>query len=398
MFPNVFPNVLSKAILKLWRDPVWRGVLFQTGLILVIVLFGYQIIQNTLHNLETRGISTGFDFLSQSAGFGIIQSLIEYDESFSFGRTFVVGLLNTLLVSSFGVVLATLLGFLIGIASLSSNWLLARLSGAYVECFRNVPLLLQIFFWYFAVLGVLPSPQESHALGEWLFLNVRGIYIPRPELAGDASVLYWAFLAVAFVLVLLVWSGRQYRQKSGRTLPFTKTLFLGSVVVIPLIVGWGSGLQLSWDLPVQGRFNLSGGLTLIPELVALLLALSIYTAAFIAEVVRAGIQSVSDGQREAAAALGLRQGRILKLVVIPQAMRVIIPPMTNQYLNLIKNSSLATAIGYPDLVNVFAGTTLNQTGQAVEVIAMTMAVYLLISLTVSLFMNLYNRYTALVER
>ncbi|AMO58016.1 amino acid ABC transporter permease [Endozoicomonas montiporae] len=392
-------KVSFKTLLaKCWRDPVWRGVLFQNGLILVIVLIGYQIIQNTLHNLETRGISTGFDFLSQSAGFGIIQTLIEYDESFSFGRTFVVGFLNTLLVSSFGVVLATFLGFLVGIASLSSNWLLARLAGAYVECFRNIPLLLQIFFWYFAVLGVLPSPRESLVWGDSLFLNVRGIYLPKPELSGDTSIFFGAFVFVLLVLVALIWVGRRYKRQSGRTLPAMKTLSVVSLITIPLIAGWLSGVQLNWDLPVQGRFNLSGGLTLIPELVALLLALSIYTAAFIAEVVRAGIQSVSSGQREAAAALGLRQGRILKLVVIPQAMRVIIPPMTNQYLNLIKNSSLATAIGYPDLVNVFAGTTLNQTGQAVEVIAMTMAVYLLISLTVSLFMNLYNRYTAMVER
>ncbi|MCW7556241.1 amino acid ABC transporter permease [Endozoicomonas gorgoniicola] len=392
-------KVLFKRLFsKLWRDPVWRGVLFQTGLILAIVLVGYQIIQNTLHNLETRGISTGFGFLSESAGFGIIQSLIEYDESFSFGRTFVVGLLNTLLVSSFGVVLATLLGFLIGVASLSSNWLLTRLADAYVECFRNIPLLLQIFFWYFAVLGVLPSPRESLAWGDWLFLNVRGVYIPKPELAGETSVFYGSFLFAFLVIASLVWAGRQYRRQTGRTLPWIKSLFLLGIVAIPLVAGWVSGVRLGWELPVQGRFNLSGGLTLIPELVALFLALSIYTAAFIAEVVRAGIQSVSKGQREAAAALGLREGRILKLVVVPQAMRVIIPPMTNQYLNLIKNSSLATAIGYPDLVSVFAGTTLNQTGQAIEVIAMTMAVYLLISLTVSLFMNAYNRYMAMVER
>ena len=387
-----------QSLLKRWRDPVWRGYLFQTGLILVIVMVGHQIIQNTLHNLETRGISTGFDFLSQSAGFGILQTLIEYDESFSFGRTFVVGLLNTLLVSSIGVVLATILGFLVGIASLSSNWLLARLSGAFVEVFRNIPLLLQIFFWYFAVLGVLPAPRESLSVGDWLFLNVRGIYVPDPQLSGGLSVLAWALLAALLMVVLIGWKSKQHQRETGRRLPFIKTTMLVCLVVIPLSAGWLSGVQLSWELPEQGRFNLSGGLVLIPELVALLLALSIYTAAFIAEVVRAGILSVSKGQIEAASALGLRPGRVLKLVVVPQALRVIIPPMTNQYLNLIKNSSLATAIGYPDLVSVFAGTTLNQTGQAVEVIAMTMAVYLVISLTVSLMMNLYNRYTALVER
>ena len=390
--------LLPESLLRLWRDPVWRGALFQTGLILVIGFFGYQIVQNTLHNLETRGISTGFDFLSQSAGFGIIQSLIEYDESFTFGRTFVVGLLNTLLVSSLGVVLATLLGFLVGIGSLSPNWLLSRLCGAFVECFRNIPLLLQIFFWYFAVLGILPSPRNSLSLGDWLFLNVRGVYLPKPLAEGDVTLFGWGVLVAFLALVFLGYLNRQYKVISGKLMPFRKTLALMVFLGITSVAAILSNLQFHFDLPVQGRFNLSGGLTLIPELVALLLALTIYTASFIAEVVRAGIQSVSKGQKEAAAALGLRPARIMRLVIIPQALRVIIPPMTNQYLNLIKNSSLATAIGYPDLVNVFAGTTLNQTGQAVEVIAMTMAVYLLISLIVSLLMNLYNRYTALVER
>lgn len=390
--------MLRLRINRLWRDPVWRGMLFQAGLVLVIGIMGYQIVQNTLHNLETRGISTGFDFLSQTAGFGIIQSLIEYDESFSFGRTFLVGLFNTLLVSSFGVVLATILGFFVGISSLSSNWLLARLATAFVECFRNIPLLLQIFFWYFAVLGILPSPRESLSLGEWLFLNVRGIYLPKPMLTEELTVFWWSLPVAVFAFLMIRWVGRQYQLNKGRILPFGKMMGVVALLGIPALASAISGMQLNWDLPVQGRFNLSGGITLIPELIALLFALSIYTASFIAEVVRAGIQSVSHGQTEAASALGLRHGNILKLVIIPQALRVIIPPMTNQYLNLIKNSSLATAIGYPDLVNVFAGTTLNQTGQAVEVIAMTMAVYLVISLIVSLFMNAYNRYMALVER
>ena len=389
---------LLKPLFHIWRDPVWRGVLLQAGLILGTGFIGFQIIQNTLHNLESRGISTGFDFLSRAAGFGIIQTLIEYDESFTFGRTFLVGLFNTLLVSSMGIVLATLLGFMVGIGSLSSNWLLARLSGAFVECFRNIPLLLQIFFWYFAVLGALPSPGNSLSPGDWLFVNVRGIYFPKPLVDGDLTLLGWGGLTALLALFCLAGFCRRYKTDSGRQMPFRKTLMLLLLTGIPAVAAYSGNLQISWDMPVQGRFNLSGGVTLIPELMALLLALSIYTAAFIAEVVRAGIVSVNKGQQEAAAALGLRPKHIMQFVIIPQALRVIIPPMTNQYLNLIKNSSLATAIGYPDLVNVFAGTTLNQTGQAVEVIAMTMAVYLLISLSVSFLMNIYNRYTALVER
>ena len=384
-------------LLRLWRDPVWRSVLFQTLLIIAVLGFGVWIVNNTLTNLEHRGISTGFGFLSDSAGFGIIQSLVEYDESHTFGRTFLVGLLNTLLVSFMGVVLATILGFLIGIARLSPNWLLARLAGAYIELFRNIPLLLQIFFWYFAVLGVLPSPRQSLSLGDAVFLNVRGVYMPQPVMEHAGPVLL-AVLVAVFLVLGIFHQNKKKRVNAGREIPFVKLLCLSLLIGLPAIATFITGASLSWDLPVLRGFNFAGGIVVIPELAALFFALSIYTAAFIAEVVRAGIESVSNGQKEAASALGLKSGKVLQLVVIPQAMRVIIPPLTNQYLNLIKNSSLATAIGYPDLVNVFAGTTLNQTGQAVEVVAMTMAVYLLISLTVSLLMNAYNRYTALAER
>jgi len=378
-----------------WNDPRVRALAFQILVVLAVIAGLVYLVQNTLHNLEQRGISTGFDFLSTEAGFGIIQTLVPYDETSTFGRTFVVGLLNTLLVSALGILLATLLGFVIGVARLSSNWLVARLAGAYIEVFRNIPLLLQIFFWYFAVLRALPGPRQSLALPDWAFLNIRGLYLPEPiPQPGFGLVLAASAIALGATLALARWARRR-RETTGR--PFPTGYAAAAVLIgIPVAAYLATGRPLDWELPALRGFNFQGGLVLIPELMALLIALSIYTAAFIAEIVRAGILSVSHGQTEAAYALGLRPGLTLRLVVIPQALRVIIPPLTSQYLNLTKNSSLATAIGYPDLVSVFAGTTLNQTGQAVEVIAMTMAVYLTLSLVISLFMNWYNRHKALV--
>ncbi len=381
----------------LWSDPRFRALIFQVLLVGGLLGFGAFIVHNTLNNLESRGIATGFGFLDREAGFGIIQSLIDYDESHTFGRTFVVGLLNTLLVSALGIVIATLLGFLVGIARLSSNWLVARLATVYIETFRNIPLLLQIFFWYFAVLRPLPVPRQSLELAGGVFLNNRGLYMPRPLFEpGFQWVLLALVVAGVASLLLLRWA-RVQRERHGRHYPLG-TISAGLLIATPLVVFVLLGQPLAWELPALRGFNFQGGVTIIPELVALLLALSIYTAAFIAEIVRAGIQSVSKGQTEAAFALGLRPGTTLRLIIIPQAMRVIIPPLTSQYLNLTKNSSLATAIGYPDLVAVFAGTTLNQTGQAVEVITMTMAVYLTISLVISLLMNWYNQRKTLMEQ
>ncbi len=375
---------------RMWRNVRLRGLFIQVIVIALLLLAGGWIIHNTLNNLESRGITTGFGFLTQQAGFGIIQSLVPYDESHTFARTFVVGLLNTLLVSFLGIILATVLGFFIGIARLSSNWLLARLAGAYIEVFRNIPLLLQILFWYFAVLAVLPSPRQSLALGDSIFINIRGLFVP------DITVHQFGLLGLATLSMLIIWQGlrKTALKDHGQLLKGVAALVL---MALPWLF-WLATDGFVLEKPVLKGFNFTGGIQLLPELCALLLALSIYTAAFIGEVVRSGIESVSKGQTEAAQALGLKDSKILSKVVIPQAMRVIIPPLTNQYLNLAKNSSLATAIGYPDLVNVFAGTTLNQTGQAVEVIAMTMAVYLTMSLLVSVFMNLYNRRMALVER
>ncbi|PAU77502.1 amino acid ABC transporter permease [Halomonas salipaludis] len=380
-----------------WRDPAKRALIFQALLVAAVVAALLYIIGNTQDNLSARGITTGFGFLNNTAGFGIVQSLVDYSSQSTYGRTFLVGLLNTLLVGGLGVLAATIIGFIVGIARLSPNWLIARLANAYIEIFRNIPLLLQIFFWYFAVLRAMPSARDSLAFGEVIFLNVRGLYLPEPLFESGFGLIPLAFgVAIAASIALLVWNKRRH-EATGQRIP-AGWISLALILGLPLLVLVATGVPVTWDVPELRGFNFRGGITVIPEFLALWLALSIYTASYIAEIVRSGIQAISHGQTEAAQALSLPQGLVLRLVIIPQAMRVIIPPLTSQYLNLIKNSSLATAIGYPDLVSVFAGTTLNQTGQAIEVIAMTMAVYLSISLSVSLFMNWYNARMALVER
>ncbi|ROU01361.1 amino acid ABC transporter permease [Marinobacter sp. R17] len=382
---------------KPWNDPRVRAIFFQVVALAAIAWSGWTLIENTLANMESRGISTGFGFLDQSAGFGIIMSLIPYDATYSYGRTFFVGLLNTLLVSAMGIVAATILGFIIGVARLSSNWLIAKLSLAYIEIIRNIPILLQIFFWYFAVLRSLPTPRQSVDVGGVFFLNNRGLYLPDP-IAQPGFGWVEAALVIAIVAVVVIKRWAKKRQlATGEIFPTVK-VGISLLIGLPLLAYLATGGPIEWDIPALKGFNFGGGITLIPELAALWVALTLFTAAFIAEIVRSGILSVSKGQTEAARALGLHNGLTLRLVVIPQAMRVIIPPLTSQYLNLFKNSSLATAIGYPDLVSVFMGTTLNQTGQAVEVVAMTMAVYLTVSLLISFFMNLYNRAAALKER
>lgn len=387
----------SHSAVHWWNDARWRALFFQLLAVAGVVAFFVYIIHNAFSNMEARGITTGFAFLHNTAGFGILQTLIPYSETDTFGRTFVVGLLNTLLVSILGIVLATTLGFIIGIMRLSQHWLISKLAAIYIETFRNIPLLLQIFFWYFSVLRALPQPRQSVSLGDWLFLNVRGLYLPSPVWEEGAG---WVGIALLVALALCWGLARWARRRQALTgKPFP--LFVSSIVlivVLPGVVALLTGMPLTWSIPELKGFNFRGGVTVLPELAALLVALTIYTAAFIAETVRAGILAIHRGQTEAAEALGLSSLQTLRLVTIPQAMRVIVPPLTSQYLNLTKNSSLATAIGYPDLVSVFMGTTLNQTGQAVEVIAMTMAVYLTISITTSILMNVYNRKMALVER
>ena len=381
----------------IYNRPKVRAFFYQLLLLALALWLGYEFVLNAKANLAAQRITSGFGFLDQTAGFNVNQSLIPYNESDSYGRVFLVGLLNTLLVAGLGIVLATILGFVIGIARLSPNWLVARLAGAYVELIRNLPLLFQILFWYLAVLGALPGPRQSISLFGEVFLNNRGIIVPAPTV-GEGAGLVAAAGAVGIIATLALRSWARRRQaRTGEQLP---VFWIGCALIVglPLAVLAATGFPIGFQKPELRGFNFVGGMRLIPEFVALLIALTTYTAAFIAEVVRAGVLAVPRGQTEAASALGLRRGLTLRLIVVPQALRVIVPPLTNQYLNLTKNSSLAVAVGYPDLFAVFAGTTLHQTGQAIEIIAITMAVYLAISLATSALMNWYNAHIRVAER
>lgn len=383
-------------------DPKVRGIFYQVLLVAVVAYLFYMAATNAIENLQRAKIASGFGFLETTAGFDISQTLIPFSAAGStYGDAFIVGLLNTLVVSAIGIVFATILGFTVGIARLSTNWMVAKVAMVYVELLRNIPLLLQLLFWYIAVLGPLPQPRNSLEMGAGFFLNSRGLFMPRPIFASDVSAILIALaIGIAATVIFRRWAKKQ-QEATGRQYP-VGLVTLGLVVGLPLaawlVLALGSTNPISFDLPKKGTFNLQGGMQILPEFVALLVGLTTYTAAFIAEVVRAGILAVSKGQTEAAGSLGLKPGQTLRLVVVPQAMRVIIPPLTSQYLNLTKNSSLAVAIGYPDLVQVFMGTVLNQTGQAIEVVVITMGVYLTISLVTSFFMNIYNRRMAIVER
>lgn len=367
----------------------WGGFVFQIAFLALLVWVGYEIVANARANLQAQRIASGFGFLSNTAGFGISQTLIPYSESDTYTRVFIVGLLNTLLVSVIGIIFATIIGFVVALGRLSPNWLLARVCGAYVELIRNLPLLFQILFWYLAVLGALPSPRQSVSLFNAAFLSNRGFVVPAPIPQASFSTFIAAIVIAIIASIIMRAYARHRLFKRGEVLtvwPYIVGLLFGLPVLAILIFG----TPLHFEVPVLRGFNFAGGTRIAPEFVALTLALSTYTAAFIAEIVRAGIQSVPKGQMEAGASLGLPRRATMRLVVIPQALRVILPPLTNQYLNLTKNSSLAVAIGYPDLFSVFAGTTLSQTGQAVEIIAVTMGVYLLISLITSGIMSLYG--------
>lgn len=378
-------------------NPTVRAWIYQfIAVVAVLGVVGY-LVHNTIINLANRGITSGFGFLERTAGFGIVQHLIEYTEGDTYARVFLVGLTNTLLVSALCIVFASILGFAIGLARLSDNWLLRKLSNIYIETFRNIPPLLQIFFWYFAVLRNLPGPRQALNAFDLAYVSNRGLYVPWPTYAPGS----WPFV-IALLLAVAVSYGlyrfnRQHQLKTGE-LRRTWPAAVAMLILFPLLAHLGFGAATHWDVPQLRGFNFRGGSVMIPELAALTLALSIYTSSFIAEVIRSGIQSVPHGQHEAARSLGLPNPVTLRQVIIPQAMRVIIPPLTSQYLNIVKNSSLAAAIGYPDMVSLFAGSVLNQTGQAIETIAITMGVYLIISLLISLLMNVYNRKIALVER
>ncbi len=383
------------------NDERVRGVIFQVLLIVGIVAFAWWIVNNTAANLRAQGIGFGFGILEDTAGFQINQALVPYHETSTYGRVYLVGLLNTLLVSILGVVFATIIGFIVGISRLSKNWIVAKAATAYVEALRNIPLLLQIFIWYFAVLRLLPQKRDALSLGPLGLINIAGWYAPNPIFGADFRyVVVVALIGIVATLFVSRWA-RKRQLATGQQFP---TFWAGMALIVGLtlitwLVVWSIwGPPLTLDYPTAGNFGPKGGARIYPEFIGLLLALSFYTATYIGELVRAGILAVSHGQTEAAYSLGFRPGLTLRLVVIPQAMRVIIPPLTSQYLNLTKNSSLAVAIAYPDLVSVFAGTALNQTGRAVEFILMTMGTYLAISLVTSASMNVYNRRKALVER
>ncbi|MEO6394297.1 MAG: amino acid ABC transporter permease [Devosia sp.] len=379
------------------NDPVFRGVFYQVVVGVAVVVFFAWIVSNTLTNLAALNKTTGFDFLWQTSGFNISFSLIPFDRASYYWQVFLVGLTNTLLVAVIGIALATMIGFTVGIARLSSNFIIARLAAIYVETIRNIPLLLQLFFWYFAVLKAMPAVRDSIVLPLGIFINQRGIFLPKP-IVDDRFLFVLAALAIGIAMALVIrgWAMRRL-MATGKRFPVVLA-GLGAIVAVVGVVWIVSGASLTFDPPVLNRFNFKGGVDVPPELLALVVGLSIYTASFIAETVRGGILAVSHGQTEAAQSLGLNEGDRLRLVIVPQAMRVIIPPLTSQYLNLIKNSSLGAAIGYPELVSVFAGTTLNQTGRAIECIALVMVVYLTFSLSTSAIMNAYNARVALVER
>ncbi|PPR11753.1 MAG: putative glutamine ABC transporter permease protein GlnM [Alphaproteobacteria bacterium MarineAlpha11_Bin1] len=380
---------------NIWFDKRGRGYLLQLLVLFGVAIFLAVITSNTLANLQRAGLTSGFGFLGDQAFFDINQRLIDYTSQSSFGRALIVGLLNTVLVSCLGIITATLIGFVAGILRLSNNWLVSRLITSYVEITRNVPLLLQIILWW-SILTSLPKVRDSMSIFGAFFLNNRGLRAPSPDFEAPFLWLFAAvFLSVLATVAISIWSRR--RQKlTGKTFP---VVFSGLILllVVPIFVFYLLGQPISWDIPAKTRFNFGGGFNITPELLALWVALATYTGAFISEIVRAGILSVSAGQSEAALSLGLRKNQTMRLVTIPQALRVIIPPLTSQYLNLTKNSSLAIAIGYQDLVSI-GGTILNQSGHALEVVAIWMFVYLSLSLATSAFMNWYNKKMSLVER
>ena len=367
----------------------WGGFALQVAFVILLAWIGFEIAANARANLETQHITSGFGFLKNTAGFDVSQNLIPYSGSDSYTRVFLVGLLNTLLVSVIGIFFATVIGFIVALGRLSPNWLISRVAGAYVELIRNLPLLFQILFWYLAVLAALPGPRQSISLFGVFFLNNRGLIVPTP--IGESGLLPFTISVVLAILVSFALRTYARAQLFGKGRSITIWPYvIGLLIGLPLLSGLVFGAPFVFEWPVLRGFNFSGGSRVIPEFVALLVALSTYTAAFIAEIVRAGILSVHRGQMEAGLSLGLKRGSVLRQIVVPQALRVILPPLTNQYLNLTKNSSLAVAIGYPDLVSVFAGTTLSQTGQAIEIIGITMGVYLLISLVTSAIMSFYG--------
>ncbi|WP_458699382.1 amino acid ABC transporter permease [Sulfurospirillum sp. 1307] len=384
-------------MMQLLRNQKIRGIIFQILTIIGLVAFLWYIGANTVANIEQRGIKTGFDFLNSTAGFNIDEAPIEFTQSDTHFRVFLVGLSNTIIIGVVGIILATILGLIIGVLRLSNNWLIKKIAAAYIDIFRNIPVLLQILFWYNVVLKALPSPRGSIELIGGIFMNNRGLYLPRPDWNSTTISVLLSFIVVAIVVYIInKWADKR-QEETGKYFPVV-LVGLALFVIAPFVAYIIGGANFNFDYPQLKGFNFRGGKAISPEFLALTFALVIYTATFIAEAIRSGIEAVSKGQKEAAASIGLNGYQALKLVVLPQAIRIAIPPTINQYLNLVKNSSLATAVGYPEIVTVFSGTSLNQTGQAIEIIAMTMLVYLTISLLVSAILNWFNHKMRIKER
>jgi general L-amino acid transport system permease protein len=397
---KIFNKSLKKINLLLENYPK-IGIYFPQFLIIFIltIIISY-FSMNASNNMAARGIETGFGFLANKASFDIQFSLIDFDSNDSYARAYLVGLLNTLLVSGIGIFFATLIGFFVGIVRLSSNVLASKVAEAYIEIFRNIPLLLQIFFWYFAVLRLLPTSDQSLILFDFVFANIKGIYVPRFVWVNFNHLIYGILFSFLTIYLFISYSKKKQERTGVQVPTFITSLILFFLINILVVIFGNVGLSLSYPVlkTNMGLHNYMGGVSIIPELIALAFSLSLYTSTFIAECVRAGILGIDKGQKEAAASIGLTKGQILKLIVIPQALRIIIPPVTNQYLNLTKNSSLAAAIAYPDIVLVFAGTALMQTGKAIEIVTITMMTYLTLSVLISLFMNWYNNKNSLTER
>ena len=386
-------------MLRWWYSPRWRGLAYQLFTVGALVLFVLWITDNTAHNLAQQGKAAGFGFLDNTAGFAINFHLIPYTETDTLARVFWVGALNTLLIALLGIVFATVIGFVVGVSQLSKNPLVRALAVGYVELFRNIPLLLQIFFWYFIVLRPLPAPKNSFVFFDSLFVNNRGLYLPEPLAQAGFGWVWLALAAAAVFAALLAWWARRRQRLTGATFPVLLTALV-ALVAAPTLAFFAAGAPIDLEYPRLSGFNIAKdtGMWLPPEFISLLFALSVYTASFIAENVRAGILAVQGGQTEAALSLGLSRALALRLVIIPQALRVIVPPLTNQYLNITKNSSLAVAIAYPEVVSVFAGIALNITGQEIEILFITMMFYLSISLLIAAVMSRYNRRNQLQSR
>ena len=398
---NILSQVKSLTFREILYNNEVRAFFFQVAIFLLIFGLFYTIIGNLFDNIEARGIHTGFSFLKNRAGFDILPFLGNYLQDYtpesSNLTVFYVGLINTLIVAFVGIIVTTFLGLFIGIARLSNNYLIAKLAGGYIELFRNIPVLLQIFFWYNIFINIFPHPKKSLSFFDVVFLNQRGLYLPKPILENGFLLVIIAFVVG---IILTVFMKRYFNKKHDETGVHTRTLGYSTLLILglPAVFFLLLGSPLHFDFAVLGKFNLKGGMQVVPEFIALTFALSVYTATYIAEAIRSGIEAVDKGQKEAAAAIGLTQTQSLKLIVLPQALRVAIPPTINQYLNLTKNSSLATAIGYPELMSAFGGTVLNQVGQAVEILGMAMLVYLVISLCISLLLNIVNKRMAIPER